>query len=70
MITHEDFMAFAEFVTNNPEAIKREALRLSAHAIQGAIGPTRISPEAQKALMESWAKQKEEERIDNDEVIL
>lgn len=70
MITHEDFMAFAKFVTDNPGAIKREALRLSAHTIQGAIGPTRISPEAQKAMMESWAKQKEEERIDNDEVIL
>ena len=70
MITHEDFMAFAKFVTNNPGAIKREALRLSANAIQGAIGPTRISPEAQKALTEAWAKQKDEERIDDDEVIL
>ena len=63
-------MSFAALVISNPTAIKIETLRLSAHAIQGAIGPTRISPETQKELMESWAKQKEEERIDNDEVIL
>ena len=69
-MTHEEFMSFAALVISNPTAIKIETLRLSAHAIQGAIGPTRISPETQKELMESWAKQKEEERIDNDEVIL
>ena len=69
-MTHEEFMFFADLVISNPTAIKREALRLSAHAIQGAIGPTRISPETQKELMESWAMQKEEERIDDDEVIL
>jgi len=63
-------MAFADFVTNNPGVLQREVRRLSAYAVQGAIGPTRISPETQKELMESWAKQKEEERIDNDEVIL
>lgn len=69
-MNHEEFMSFADLVVSNPTAIRREALRLSAHTIQGAIGPTRISPEAQKAMMESWTKQKEEERIDNDEVIL
>ena len=69
-MNHEEFMAFADYVISNPGAIRRETLRLSAHAMQGAIGPTRLSPETQKELMESWAKQKEEERIDDDEVIL
>ena len=69
-MNHEEFMAFADYVISNPGAIKRETLRLSAYAVQGAIGPTRISPETQKELMESWAKQKEEARIDDDEVIL
>lgn len=69
-MNHEEFMSFADLVVSNPTAIRRETLRLSAHAMQGAIGPTRLSPEKQKALTEAWAKQKEEERIDADEVIL
>lgn len=69
-MTHEEFMSFADYVISNPGAIRRETLRLSAYAMQGAIGPTIISPETQKELMESWAEQKEEERIDDDEVIL
>ena len=69
-MNHEEFMAFADYVISNPGAIRRETLRLSDYAVQGAIGPTRLSPETQKELMESWAKQKEEEHIDDDEVIL
>ena len=69
-MNHEEFMSFADLVVSNPTAIRRETLRLSAYAMQGAIGPTRLSPEKQKELTEAWAKQKEEERIDDDEVIL
>ena len=63
-------MDLVGLMVSNPDSIKRTTLRLSAYAMQGAIGPTRISPETQKELMESWAKQKEEERIDDEEVIL